>query len=201
MNYQIKQLNFCELYENHKIAEFNLQDVIPWDFGTPWLTVVNNDGDSFNRINKTKEMLDRDGNFHLCAILLNKGASVFYLYNLHGLARIDIPLASNQDLILNLHPNVVEKNYLAWILLCLGKRQCDGKPEDQYSIDLDKNSPIPIPVDLSGNPDLLMQQNIAREFVQIGYEILRSHFSDDNDRFLHWVNQRDELIQSIFQPE
>lgn len=172
---------FSDLCSGIKAIEtFEIDQVSDWENGIPWLTIDEVDNKSFDRILQTPAKIQAEGNFHKCAILLHNGFSVCYYYALIDPDNLDLPLAEKKDLIISLKTDMVDREYLTWVLLALARNDCLGKPAGEFSINLSDETEIPLPVNMNGTPDLEVQREIARNLALINKDILAAYQNGDS---------------------
>ena len=194
------KFNFSALCSGIKTVDtFEIDQVSDWENGIPWLTIDEVDNKSFDRILQTTAKIQTEGNFHKCAILLHNGFSVCYYYALIDPEKLDLPLAEKKDLIISLNTDMVDREYLTWILLVLAKNDCVGKPVGEFSINLSDETGIPLPLNMYGNPDLNIQRDIARNLASLNKEILEAHHNSDSiEKVNSILLKRENILSELF---
>jgi hypothetical protein len=130
--------------------------------------------------------------------LLHDGLSVFYFYPLKGCGILNLPQGTGKDIIVNLNNEIIDRNYLAWVILGIGKKQCKGLPKEMFNINFNANTLIPIPIDDSGTPSLPDQREIAANLSEQNKAIINEYcLNATKERIKELVIERDILISEI----
>lgn len=198
MDYYFKNYRFGEIYTKIEEADFDTNLISSWDGEIPWLTIDEFDEKSLIRIRDNKLRIAKEGMVHSCAILLQNGLSIFYLYPLKGSGIISLPQENGKDVVVNLNNEIIDRDYLAWVILGIGKNQCQGLSKELFSINFNANTSIPIPIDDSGTPRLEEQRRIADSLSKQSKGIINAYcLNATKDRVTGLIVERDKLLTKI----